>query len=419
MLKKLAKESKNFNDTDFLKAIDDACDNCEVCEQFKRPPLRPVVGLRLADNFNETVCMDLKEHVHGQSWILHLIDAATRYSTASLIYSKRQEEVVKKIFNIWISYFGAPKMFLSDNGGEFANETFREMGEKFNIVITITAAESPWSNGTVERHNAFIYESMMKTMKDSKCDADMALAWAVSAKNSLSSRDGFSPNQLVFGRNVSLPSVLDSELPALENRTSSDIVRMNLNSMHRARENFIKAESSERIQRALRHKVRSYSDEIFENGDQVYYRWKETKGWRGPGIVLGKEGQYVLIRHASAYYHIHPCQLMKTNAQNGKDIEFDESEESIKKTVTTVNMKTSDSDSECCTESAQPQNTQNYQEDTQQAEGVEARDQSEEPGTQPTISQPYHTKAKFHLSFSKQPNPHFSAFRMCSAGSCI
>ena len=315
-LKKLAKESKNFNDPEFLKAIEESCDNCEICEHFKKPPLKPIVGLRLADNFNEVVSMDLKEYIHGESWILHLIDTATRYSAACLINTKKQDEIVKKIFSMWITYFGAPCKFLSDNGGEFANATFREMNEKLNVITATTAAESPWSNGIVERHNAVLYESMMKTISDTKCDADIALAWAVSAKNSLQNHDGFSPNQLVFGRNISLPSVLHDELPALEQYNSSDIVRMNLNAMHKARENFVKAESSERIQRALRHKVRSYSDEIFENGDKVYFRRKETKGWKGPAVVLGKDGQFVLIRYGSAMYRVHPCQLIKKQYQN-------------------------------------------------------------------------------------------------------
>ena len=311
-LKKLAQESQSFDDPEFLKAIEESCEACEICETFRKPPLKPVVGLRLADEFNQVVCLDLKEFHHKEfSWILHLIDASTRYSAACLVKTKMQEEIVRKIFNNWIAYFGAPQKMLTDNGGEFANETFREMNEKLNVCSDTTAAESPWSNGIVERHNAILYESMMKTINDTHCDPEIALAWAVSAKNTLQNNAGYSPNQLVFGRNVNLPSVLNNEMPALESFTKSDIVRMNLDAMHKARENFIRAESSERIRRALRHKVRSYSDQKYENGQQVFYKRKDTKGWKGPGVVLGQDGQYVLIRHASAYYRVHPCQLMK------------------------------------------------------------------------------------------------------------
>ena len=30
-----------------------------------------------------------------------------------------------------------------------------------------------------------------------------------------------------------------------------------------------------------------------------------------PGVVLGQDGQFVLIRHGGAYYLVHPCQLKK------------------------------------------------------------------------------------------------------------
>ena len=116
----------------------------------------------------------------------------------------------EEIFNNWIAYFGAPQKMLTDSGGEVANETFREMNEKLNVCSDTTAAESPWSNGIVERHNAILYESMMKTINDTHCDPEIALAWAVSAKNTLQTNAGYSPSQLVFGRNVNLPSVLNN-----------------------------------------------------------------------------------------------------------------------------------------------------------------------------------------------------------------
>ena len=65
----------------------------------------------------------------------------------------------------------------------------------------------------------------MKTMEDCKCDKDLALAWAVSAKNALQNQGGYSPNQLVFGTNVNLPSVVTDMPPALEPSTSSEIVK--------------------------------------------------------------------------------------------------------------------------------------------------------------------------------------------------
>ena len=152
---------------------------------------------------------------------------------------------------------------------------------------------------------------MQKTLLDVKCEPQIALAWAVSAKNALQNHSGFSPNQLVFGHSVNTPCILTDKLPALESTTLSDIIQKNMEAMHKARQNFVQAESSEQIQRALHHKVRSYADVKYSNGDKVFYRRKNFKGWKGPGVVLGQDGLFVLIRHGGAYYHVHPCQLMK------------------------------------------------------------------------------------------------------------
>ena len=156
-----------------------------ICERFSHPPLRPVVGMPLANRFNEVVCMDLKEYVHNESWNFHIMYSATRYSAACLIRTKHQDEIVRNIYKMWIAYFGAPKKFLSDNGGEFSNDKYREMNEKLNIETATTAGESPFSNGIVERHNKTLGEAFWKTLLDAKCEPEIALAWAVSAKNSL------------------------------------------------------------------------------------------------------------------------------------------------------------------------------------------------------------------------------------------
>ena len=156
---------------------------------------------------------------------------------ACLINTKKKMVVVAEIFRIWIMYFGCPQRFMSDNGGEFANDVFIEMNEKLGVETITTVAESPFSNGTVERHYGILYKTMMKTIDDTGCSPDLALVWAVSAKNTLQNAGGYSPNQLVFGTNTNVPSVLTADPPALESTTSSDIVRKNLGALHSARKN--------------------------------------------------------------------------------------------------------------------------------------------------------------------------------------
>lgn len=304
-----------IDDQNFLKMFKKIEDDCEICFRKQRGPSRPVVGFNLAKEFNEVVALDLKQWSHSPTiWFCHMIDLATRYSVCVIIRNKQKETIINAIMKGWISIFGCPQQVHSDNGCEFNNEDFRSMAECFNIRVSTTAAESPWSNGCNERYNGIISEMVEKVLADTKCSLEVALAWAVSAKNSLQNHYGFSPNQLVFGRNPNYPSILYDELPALENKTSCEIVRTNANARHSARSAFIQKESCEKLRRAMLHKVRP-TGETFNNGDHVFYRRSNDKQWQGPATVIGQENKQILVKHGGVYYRCHECNLIKRNGK--------------------------------------------------------------------------------------------------------
>ena len=123
-------------------------------------------------------------------------------------------------------YFGSPFVFLSDNGGEFSNELLHDMGRQLNVTVKVTPAHSPFSNGTVEKHNAVLAETMSKVLSDVKCEPDLALSWSLAEKNSLLNNNGFSPNQLVFGESCRFPSVVTDNLPTYDVATT-DVMKKN------------------------------------------------------------------------------------------------------------------------------------------------------------------------------------------------
>ena len=270
-LQKLIRDS-GVTEHPILTAIEKVTEQCDICKRFKRTPSRPVVAFPLASTFNETVALDLK-FIHGVI-ILHMIDHATRYSQTCIIKNKQKGTIVKAILKHWIALFGSPQKFLSDNGGEFVNDEFLELAEKFNITVHTTAAESPWSNGLVEKHNHIIGDMAIKTQQDSQCDLELAVLWSVAAKNALSNVYGFSPNQLVFGKNPNYPTV-HLDLPPAQNTSSiNEYIADTLQSLHHARQAFIKQESSERLRRALAHKTRNQT--FFNVGDNVYYKRNDS-----------------------------------------------------------------------------------------------------------------------------------------------
>ena len=296
------KWSKN---SQLKKAVKEVTESCVICKKYKKTPPRPVVGFPMATKFNECVAMDLK--FYDGKIILHMIDHVSKLSAAARVSSKEPRIIIKSIFKNWVSVYGAPIKFLSDNGGEFMNASFIEMCEQMNIAVKNTAARSPWSNGIVERHNLVIAEMLDKVLAESKCDFDSALAWCLTAKNSLQNVDGFTPFQIALGRNPSFPMAVENDLPANTAVPISEVVRNNLDTMHSARESYIKSENSKKLKRSVSHNARTSNGAKFFIGDKVFYKRDEAREWKGPATVIGQDGQEVLIKHGPYDVSAHSC----------------------------------------------------------------------------------------------------------------
>ena len=130
------------------------------------------------------------------------------------------------------------------------------------------------------------------------------------AKNTLHNVHGYSPNQLVFGRNPNLPGLLNDKLPALEGVSTSEVVADNLNVMHGARKQFIACESLEKVRRALCHQVRTSIAQTYKNADAVLYKRNLCDRWLGPGTVIAWEHKQVLVKHGGTYVRVYPFRLV-------------------------------------------------------------------------------------------------------------
>jgi hypothetical protein len=130
-------------DAKFAETLQRLCKNCQVCKKFTRTPSRPVVGLPMAGSFNEVVCMDLK--VWKSRYILHIIDMFSRLTISVFVESKKPSVIVNAFMRHWVGAgFGFPsKGLLTDNGGEFCNNEFREMASIMGICVLTTGAEAP------------------------------------------------------------------------------------------------------------------------------------------------------------------------------------------------------------------------------------------------------------------------------------
>ena len=326
-------------DESFSPLIDKIINGCEGCILRKRSMDRPAVAMTMANDFNQVLSLDLK--IRGDKIILYMIDVFTRYTLGTVIPSKSPEHVVKFLIRTWIRYFGLMDALMFDNGGEFSSEWMREVCGRLDIKNHTTGAYSPWQNGINEKNHAHADGMLDALLRDyPNMDIETGLAWICSAKNSLTNVYGFSPHQLVFGRNPKLPNILDSPPPAREVKAQSKALLEMLDIMHKSREKFMEAESCEKLKKALNSKMRT-AERVYKHNDWVYYKRDKDNMWMGPAKVIFQDGKVIMIRHGGHYCRvsanrIHPVHddlAVKLDEDNKEEEDIDDTTEQIENQV--------------------------------------------------------------------------------------
>ena len=314
--------------------LDKIYEKCLTCLQFHKAHVKPKVSLPLANDFNDTICLDLKIWPKYNKIIFYIIDAFTRFCQSHVIPDKTPESVIEKLMDNWImNLYGTPKNILTDCGGEFYNSKFKDMAQNLNIRLYSTAAESPYQNGICERNHSVTDRIVEKMLTD---DPSMTLGGELSAatfaKNALINVNSFSPIQLVTGKAPRLPNVMDNLLPAQEAVSSVKMYSDRANAIFSGRKIFMELENSKRINEALKPKIISPTV-VYKIGDQVNYR-KEGKDtpWQGPAEVVGikNHGKVIFISHGRFVYSTSQSRLIKIPKDKVTEVQ----------TSTSINTKT-------------------------------------------------------------------------------
>ena len=392
-------------DQSFSPLIDKIMNSCEGCILRKRNFDRPSVALALANDFNQVVALDLK--IRGDKIILYMVDLFTRYTLGVTIKSKHPEQVVKALIKTWIRYFGLMEGLMFDNGGEFSSEWMREVCSRLDIKNYTTGSEAAWQNGINERHHGHADGMVDAFERDyPEIDLDTALAWVCSAKNSLTNVYGFSPHQLVFGRNPKLPNIIDSPPPAREVKAQSKALLEMLNAMHKAREAFMKAESCEKLKRALNTKMRT-AERLYKHNEWVYYKRERDNMWMGPAKVVFQDGKVIMVRHggyccrvsANRIHPVHEDLARKIDGDNeenkdteaGNDVPETFREQEKDATETDKNkdagLKATIEEDNFVLANEEPANDQVETEETQEEQFVDARESNEDANERETVTE--------------------------------
>ena len=273
---------------------------CAVCNKSKKASkkARFSLGDYQAGFPAERVHLDIlgpfMESVELNKYILVIVDQFTKWIEIIPISDQTAERIADKLIQCFIQTFGCPLEIHTDQGRNFESNLFKALCELLEIAKTRTTPYRPCSNGQVERYNRVIL-AYIRSYTPSPTSWDKHLSFLVMALHSIENAStGFTPNELMLGRNVVQP------LDLLMGTTDLKVMRKTPNAWLTGLANQLEKVQKfarEKLRGTRRRQKRDYDRRILENqysiGDLVYRLDFSTKigakalqpVWLGPYVV--------------------------------------------------------------------------------------------------------------------------------------
>ena len=197
--------------------IDDHVNRCHNCAQYKGmvPKPAPILTYPPPSKPWEVVGIDvlqLPSSRQGSRYLLVCVDHFSRYTVLVPLKDKTAGEVAHALVTKVFLVHSAPKVLLSDNGGEFRNALLNEICSQYQITQAFITAYHAASNGLSERANKKVLEAIRPIVGPLHSTwEDWIPHVASSINSSVCESTGFSPHFILYGCELRLPyDLLDS-----------------------------------------------------------------------------------------------------------------------------------------------------------------------------------------------------------------
>lgn len=286
-------------------------DSCIHCLSNKEGfPKRPYGRQIVARERNHIVSFDFAhvgESALGFNKVLVISDRLSNYTMLFPVRSENAEETAHALMQ-WISLFGIPKNFLSDQGPGFKNTVVSTLAAKYGIQHNFTTARAHWALGKQERLNRVIGETMRKLLSENRMDINQWVNLVPSVQMALNhtpskATKGMAPITVFTGLEASNPLIggfvesktqvwqkvdlTNGQFQAMVEEIKSLIVEREI-TVHEYQDQMI----------YQREQLRLHTDGVealeVEVGDlvMVYNHQNKAKSgnkWRGPARIVSKD----------------------------------------------------------------------------------------------------------------------------------
>ena len=202
--------------------------------------------------------------------------------------------------------------------------TMEEFVNKLGLRIEFTPSFSPWSNG-VNKRNHYSCDVIVKKVMEQ--DRSIVLQEAVNLASWTHNTNinvlGYSPLQLVTGKNITLPGLTSGNL-ATESLYDDEAVRQIMARHNEIMKEFREAEFTRKLERAKKMKSKGYEDVILKEGDVVFYQHEGKKAWLGPVKVLTVKGNSIFIFENGSIQKVARCNVQYLKSEEKEEEEKDD-----------------------------------------------------------------------------------------------
>jgi len=209
----------------------------------------------------------------------------TKYAFAFPVQSHDAVTVAKHLVERVFLVYGVPVQLLSDRGVEFEGSLMTEVCRLLEIDKIRTTSYKPSTNGALERVHRTLNTMLGKIVSKNQRDWDTHVAYVLAAYNATEhNATGYSPNMLVYGRELRFPNELlytdmdDQEVtPVSSIEFVAERQLLFKKNFALARETL--GSAAERSKRRYDMRVRP---EVYTEGDWVYYFCPQHRVGRSP-----------------------------------------------------------------------------------------------------------------------------------------
>ncbi len=138
---------------DTKRAIASLTRSSDTCKRHASKPKRFKLTVGSEDSrFNHAVAADIM-FIHGKP-ILHLVDEATHFSSATWMIRTTSLAVWKAFTRCWSQiYMGPPDHLGLDQGSNFVSKEFKDLSDTVGIQLLEAPVESPNTLSHVQRYH--------------------------------------------------------------------------------------------------------------------------------------------------------------------------------------------------------------------------------------------------------------------------